>query len=140
MRVKQVLKRGMVKAHRKIFGKPTDVMITTGKGGLTKSEIKDVLQTLTTARKQGLLSPLTFEYKPPIPILSNREAIFLIPKDGKVLKARIEIRKILKARYGTQFIVNGSKPSPKVEGTRSRQKPLTRKTPRITPIRPKLRR
>ena len=136
------IKRGLVKAHRKILGKPKDIMITTGKGGLTKAEIKDVLQTLHTAREQGQLSALTFEYKPPIPILDNREPIFLIPKDGNVLGARVKIREIIRARYGTQFTVDGGKVSsaPKVKVTRSRTSLPSRKAPRITKKTPRLRR
>lgn len=136
MAIKRTLKRGIVKAERKILGKPKEVMITTGKGGLTKSEIKDVLATLSSAGKRGELPQMSYEYRPPF--LLGREPIFLIPKDGKVHKARVLIREVMKARYGTQFIVDGSKTSstPSISERRSISK---RKPPRITPKTPKLR-
>lgn len=136
MKIKQRIKRGAVKAERKILGKPKEVGITTGKGGLTKSEIKDVLATLSSAGKAGKLPQMSYEYHPPF--LLGREVLYLIPKDGNVHKARVLIREVIKAKYGTQFIVDGSKASstPSISERRSISK---RKSPRITPKTPKLR-
>ena len=105
MAVKQKIKRGFVKAHRKVFGKSKEVMISTGKGGLTKAEIKDVLVTLGRARQQGKIPALTYEYKPPVPILSSREPIFLIPKNVSVATARVKIRAVIRAKYGAKYLV-----------------------------------
>ena len=138
MAIKQTIKRGAVRAHRKVFGKPSEVMITTDRGGLTKSEIKDVLQTLASAIKQGILPPSTYEYRPPVRILSNREPVFIIPKDGNVHKARVKIREIMKARYGTQFTVDGGK-ADNTPTISERSPKVSRKTPQITPKTPRLR-
>ena len=139
MGIKLKLKRGIVKAHRKVLGKPTDIMITTGKGGLTSSEIKDVLQTLTSARKQGLLTPLSFEFKPPIRFLDNREPLFLTPKDGNVLKARVQIKQLVNARYGNQFMVDGGKAISRKTVVRNKTSVPSRRGIRITPKTPRLR-
>ncbi len=127
MTVKKRIKRGIVKAERKIFGKPREVGITTGKGGLTKSEIKDVLATLSSAGKMGKLPQMSYEYHPPF--LLGREVLYLIPKDGNVHKARVLIREVLK---GTQFIVDGGKAS-NTPPISKRGLKVSRATPRITP-------
>lgn len=141
MGIKKALRRRVVKIERKIFGKPKGVMISTGKGGLTKAEIENVLATLGEARKQGKILALSFEYRSPT-IIDRREPIFLIPKDGNVLGARVKIRGIIKAKYGAQFSVDGGKASSasKVEVTQSRTRLSSRRMPRITPKTPRLRR
>ena len=105
MGVKRTIKKKAIKVHRKIFGKPKEVMITTGKGGLLKAEIEDVIKTLGNARRQGKIPACRYEYKPPIAFLRGREMLILIPKTDSVLVARAKIRKVMKAKYGTKYIV-----------------------------------
>jgi len=107
MAIKQKVKRGFVKVHRKVFGKSNEIMISTGKGGLTKSEINDVLSTLGKACKQGKVPDLTYEYRPPVRILSSRdrEPVWLIPKNVSVAAARVKIRAVMRAKYGAKYLV-----------------------------------
>ena len=104
MGLKQLLKRKAVKTHRKVFGKTKEVMITTGKGGLTKEEIKGVLATLSTARKQGKIPDITYNYRPPT-FIDRREPIWLIPRTVPVTTARAKIRAVIRAKYGSKYIV-----------------------------------
>jgi len=103
---KQKIKRLVTKAHRKVFGKPKEIMVTTGKGGLTKAEISDVLAKLSKARTKGLIPAFSYEYRPPVPLLSPREALFLIPKTVPVSTARVKLRSVMKAIYGTKYTVD----------------------------------
>ena len=104
MGLKQLLKRKAVKTHRKVFGKTKEVMITTGKGGLTKEEIKGVLATLSTARKQGKIPALSYEHRPTT-FIDRREPIFLTPKTVSVATARAKIKAVIRAKYGSKYIV-----------------------------------
>ncbi len=105
MKLKTFFKRKAVKAHRKVFGKTKEIMLTTGKGGLTKPEIEDVMGTLGKAMKQGKLPPLSYEYRPPT-IMGRRAIVWLIPETVSVATARAKVKAVLKAEYGSKYIVN----------------------------------
>ncbi len=79
-------------------------MITTGRGGLTKDEIKEVLDTLVTARKQGKLPALSYEYRSPT-FIDRRNPIFVTPEDTAVAEMRVKVRAAVKAKHGSKYVV-----------------------------------
>jgi len=136
--IKRVLKRGFVKTHRKVFGKPKEVMITTGRGGLTKTEIKDILDILGKAVQNKEVSNFTYEYRPPVAILSSREPLILIPKNVPVGTLRIQVNRVIRREYGIGYIIDGFGSG---SNRAMESKPtISRRTPRITPKTPRLRR
>jgi len=105
MKARTKVKRAGVKLHRKVFGSTKEVRITTGKGGLTKSEIKDVLATLTKAVKDGRIPSLAYQYRPPT-IVARRETILITPESVPVATARVRLRAMMKDEYGARYIVD----------------------------------
>lgn len=105
MSLKKRITRAKVKTYRKVFGRPKDIVVTTGKGGLTKAEIKRVLEILGQASKQGLIPLLTYEYRPPT-IIARREMLFLKPKVGSLGTATAKVRKLLKSRFNANIKVS----------------------------------
>lgn len=143
MGIKRAIKRGLVKTHRKVFGKPREIMITTGRGGLTKTEIKDVLDILGEAVRKKEVSNFTYEYRPPVPILSSREPLNLIPKTVPVATFRRQVNRVIRREYGGGYIIAGysGKDTGINKPTISKRTQLGhRGLPRITPKTPRLRR
>ena len=105
MDLKRKIERKLTKVHRKVFGPRKEVMITTGKGGLTKAEIKDVLNTISRARKQGTLPAMSYEYRSPT-FIDRREPIWLKPKTVSVARARVKVRAVIKTKYGSKYTVH----------------------------------
>ena len=101
-KIRRAVKRKSAKLQSKLRAK--EVMITTGKGGLTKSEIKDVLATLKEAKSFGKIPSLSYEYRPTT-IIDRREPIFLIPKNVPIQTARTQVKSIMREKYGTKYIV-----------------------------------
>lgn len=136
--IKRALKRGFVKTHRKVFGKPKEVMITTGRGGLTKSEIRDILDILGKAVQNKEVPNFTYEYRSPVPILSSREPLYLIPKTVPVGTFRMQVNRVIRREYGIGYIIDGFGGG----AARAREsKPnISKRIPRITPKTPRLRR
>ena len=104
MTLKGAIKRGLVKTHRGIFGKPKEVIVTTELGGLTKAEIKDVLKTLATARRQGKIPIVRTVYEKPS-FLERRQKIWLIPKTVSVPATRVKVKAAIRAKHGSRYIV-----------------------------------
>ena len=105
MTIKKRITKAGLKAHRKVFGRPKKIAVTTGKGGLTKAEITKVLGILGQAIKQGLIPQVTYEYRPPT-FISRREMLFLKPNTGSLGTATAKFRKVLQKHFGANIKVS----------------------------------
>ena len=102
MSLKKKIEGKLGKLQTRVFGKRKEIMITTGKGGLTKAEIKDVLATISRARRQGTIPAMSYEYHPPS-FIDRREPIWLKPKTSPLATARVKLRAVIRSKYGSIF-------------------------------------